>query len=127
MPTDPVGPPSSPSTVSSSPSFPARLTTPSPPSSTATPAESYPRYSRRRRPSRTMGRASSGPTYPTMPHIGVHPSKGVPMRPGSMDANRSCVSGSGGSYDVRDAFRVLAREILGLRLYHHTDERLGAR
>ncbi len=50
------------SAASSSASFPARLTTVRPPSSTATPAESYPRYSRRRSPSRTIGRASSGPT-----------------------------------------------------------------
>ena len=40
MPTDPAGAASLASAVSSSPSLPARFTTPSPPSSTATPAES---------------------------------------------------------------------------------------
>ena len=60
--TVPGGCPPSSSAVTSSESFPARLTTVRSPSSTATPAESYPRYSRRRSPSRTIGRASSGPT-----------------------------------------------------------------
>ena len=57
------------SAASSSDSLPARLRTVRPSVSTATPAESYPRYSSRRRPSRTIGSASSAPTYPTMPHI----------------------------------------------------------
>ncbi len=57
------------SAESSSASFPARFTTRRPSFRTATPDESYPRYPRRRSPSTTMGRASSDPTYPTMPHM----------------------------------------------------------
>src|SRR5215207_5467795 len=125
------------SRFASLPAFFAEVSSPS--ATTAIPAESYPRYSSRRSPSRTTSRASCGPTYPTIPHIGPrvpaeadHSVRPAPQGGGVATPAVARTSGhtrpsADGGDDLGQPVRDLVGLLLGGRLDHDPHELLGAR